>query len=234
MTTKLETPVIAIVGGTGAEGMGLALRWARAGVEVVIGSREAARASDAAADVSGRACEPVRVRGLENAEAVAAADVVVLTVPFSGHAAMLKRLKPAFRPGTVLIDTTVPLASSVGGAATRTLAVWQGSAAQQAAELVPPGVPVAAALHNISATSLSKDGPIDCDVIVCADDEGARQIASELIEKIVGVRAINGGKLENARIVEQLTALLISINMKYKVAGAGFRLTGLPLPDPEQ
>jgi NADPH-dependent F420 reductase len=231
---KTNNPVIAIGGGTGAEGMGLALRWARAGADIVIGSREAQRASDAALEVSKRAGAPARVRGMENAEAVAGADVVVLTVPFSGHAAMLKSLKPAFRPGTVLIDTTVPLASSVGGSATRTLAVWQGSAAQQAAELVPPGVLVAAALHNISATSLNKDGPINCDVIVCADDERARQISSKLIEKIEGVRAINGGKLENARIVEQLTALLISINMKYKVAGAGIRLTGLPIPEPEQ
>jgi 8-hydroxy-5-deazaflavin:NADPH oxidoreductase len=232
--TKSKQPAIAIVGGTGAEGMGLALRWARAGVDIVIGSRETQRASDAATEISTRAGAPVRVRGMENSEAVAVADVVVLTVPFSAHAATLKKLKPALRSGTVLIDTTVPLASSVGGPSTRTLAVWQGSAAQQAAELVPPGVAVAATLHNLSATSLGKGGPVDCDVIVCTDDEGARQVAGELIEKIAGARAINGGKLENARIVEQLTALLITINMKYKVAGAGFRMTGLPIPDPRK
>ena len=210
---------IAIVGGTGPEGAGLARRWARAGLDIIIGSRDAQRAQETAAALG--------VRGAENSAAVAQADVVVLTVPFAGHAALLKKLKPAFRPDAILIDTTVPLAPAVGGAATRTLGVWQGSAAQQAAELVPKGVAVAAAFQNLSAVLLEGEGPVDGDVIVCTDDERARQAASELAELIPGVRALNGGRLENARIVEQITALLITLNTRHKVHTAGLRITGL-------
>jgi NADPH-dependent F420 reductase len=153
---------------------------------------------------------------------------VVLTVPFSGHADILKQLKPAFRPGTILIDTTVPLAAAVGGRPTRTLGVWQGSAAEQAAELVPEEVKVVAAFQNLSHEALETSGPVDCDIIVCSDDAAARKLAGELAEKIPGARAVDGGKLENARIVEQLTALLIGINVRYKTHGAGLRITGLP------
>jgi NADPH-dependent F420 reductase len=130
-----------------------------------------------------------------------------------------------------LIDTTVPLAAAVGGLPTRTLGVWQGSAAQQAAELVPEHVRVAAAFQNVSAGLLNGNGPVDCDVIICTDDERARAVASELAVKIPGVRALNGGNLENARIVEQMTALILTINRKYKVHGVGIRFTGLPMPD---
>jgi len=121
------------------------------------------------------------------------------------------------------------LAATVGGAATRVLGVWQGSAAEQTKELLPDGVSLAAALHNLGAASLSGDAPVECDVLVCSDDEKAKQAASELVAKIPGARALNGGKLENARIVESLTALLIGLNMRYKVHGAGIRFTGLPL-----
>jgi 8-hydroxy-5-deazaflavin:NADPH oxidoreductase len=127
----------------------------------------------------------------------------------------------------------VPLAASVGGRATRTLAIWQGSAAQQSAELVPAGVRVAAAFQNLSAESLNGTGPVDCDVIVCTDDARAREVASELAEKIPGVRALNGGALENARVLEQITALLITLNIKYRVRAAGIRVTGLPAEDSE-
>jgi len=140
----------------------------------------------------------------------------------------LKQLKPAFRVGSVLIDATVPLAATVGGKPTRVLGVWQGSAAQQTAELVPKGVTVVGAYHNVSAELLNAEGPVDCDVIVCSDDDNARGIAAELAEKIPGVRAVDGGKLENARIVEQITALLITINIRHKVHSAGIRITGLP------
>ncbi|HLW43046.1 MAG TPA: hypothetical protein VKS00_01090, partial [Candidatus Acidoferrales bacterium] len=132
--------------------------------------------------------------------------------------------------GAILIDTTVPLAATVGGLPTRTLGVWQGSAAQQAAEMVPEGVSVAAALQNVSSGLLNGDGPVDSDVVVCTDDERARHVTAELVEKIPGLRAINGGRLENARIVEQMTALILSINGKYKVHRTGLRFTGLPIP----
>lgn len=223
---------IAIVGGTGPEGSGLALRWARAGERVIIGSRVLERAQKAAAKVAEGAGPGARVSGAENSAAVAAADVVVLTVPFAGHAALLKQIKPAFRPGTVLIDATVPLAAEVGGRPTRVLGVWQGSAAQQAAELVPEEVGVAAAFQNLSSGWLSSEEPVDCDVIVCSDDARARQVASELAEKIPGVRAVNGGGLENARIVEQLTALLITLNLQSGARHAGLRITGLPPKPP--
>jgi 8-hydroxy-5-deazaflavin:NADPH oxidoreductase len=223
---------IGIVGGTGQEGMGLALRWARAGARILVGSREARRAQDAAAQLVARAGCAVVVEGRANEEAVAGADVVVLTVPFSGRAGLLRQLKPFFRAGTIVIDTTVPLAASVGGSPSRTLGVWQGSAAQEAAELLPKEVAIAAAFHHLSAELLNQPAPVDCDVLICADDERARNIASELVHMIPGARAINGGRLENARTVEQITALLIAINQKYKVHTAGLRVTGLPLPNP--
>ena len=220
---------IAVIGGTGPAGTGLALRWARAGETVIIGSRDAARAQQTAETIRKRAGANAQVSGMENSTACAASDLLVLTVPFEGQAALLKQLKPAIRPGSVLIDATVPLAASVGGRASRTIGVWQGSAAQQTAELVPKGVSVAAAFHNISADVLNSDDneDVDCDVIVCSDDPSATQIAMELARKIAGVRAIDGGKLENARIVEQITALLIGLNIRHKGHG-GIRITGLP------
>ncbi len=218
---------IAILGGTGAQGHGLALRWARAGEAVIIGSRNPGRAEDAARRLADQVGPAARVSGMENSAACAATDLCVLTVPFESQAHLLKQLNPAFKPGTILIDTTVPLAASVGGRPTRVLGVWQGSAAQQAAELVPKGVSVAAAFHNISSDVLGGDGSVDCDAIICSDDENARRVTSDLAIKIPGVRAIDGGKLENARMVEQITALLITINMRYKVHSAGIRITGI-------
>jgi 8-hydroxy-5-deazaflavin:NADPH oxidoreductase len=131
---------------------------------------------------------------MENSAACAAADILVLTVPFEGQATLLKQLKPAIRPGSILIDATVALAAGVGGRASRTLGVWQGSAAQQAAELVPKGVSVAAAFHNLSADLLNGDEALDCDVIVCSDDANAAQLTRRSAAKIPGVRAIDGGK----------------------------------------
>ncbi len=220
---------IGIVGGTGPEGSGLAYRWARAGEHIVIGSRDAQRAVETAARLRARIGDTAQIDGADNAAAIAQCEIVVLTVPFSGQAALLKQLKSAWRAGTIVIDTTVPLAATVGGAATRMLGVWQGSAAEQAKELLPTGVSVAGAFQNLSAEVLSGDEPVDCDILVCSDDEKAMQIAFDLAGKIPGARALNGGKLENARIVESLTALLIGLNVRYKVHGAGIRFTGLPV-----
>jgi NADPH-dependent F420 reductase len=218
---------IAILGGTGPAGMGLALRWARAGETIIIGSRDAQRAQEAAAKIQQNAGTQANVSGLENAAACAAADILMLTVPFEGQATLLKQLKPSISPGSILIDATVPLAAGVGGRASRTLGVWQGSAAQQAAELVPKEVSVVAAFHNVSAELLNGDAPLDCDVIVCSDNPDAAQLTRELAAKIPGVRTIDGGKLENSRIVEQITALLIGLNIRHK-GHAGIRITGLP------
>jgi NADPH-dependent F420 reductase len=218
---------IAIIGGTGPAGTGLALRWARAGETIIIGSRDEQRAQVAAAAIQRKAGNQANVSGMENNLACAAADILMLTVPFEGQATLLKQLRNTITEGSILIDATVPLASAVGGRASRPLGVWQGSAAQQAAELVPKGVSVVAAFHNLSADLLNGDDPVDCDVVVCSDDPDAAQLTRELAAKIPGVRAVDGGKLENARIVEQITALLIAVNIRHK-GHAGIRITGLP------
>jgi 8-hydroxy-5-deazaflavin:NADPH oxidoreductase len=222
-----ESRPIAVLGGTGPAGMGLALRWVRAGEAVIIGSRDAQRATETAEKIKRRAGDSACVSGMENSEACGSAEILVLTVPFESQAALLRQLKPAIRAGSILIDATVALAASVGGRASRTLGVWQGSSVQQAAELVPNNVRVAAAFHNLSAELLNGDDVLDCDVIVCSDDANANQLTRSLAAKIPGVRAIDGGKLENARILEQITALLIGLNIRHKGHG-GIRITGLP------
>lgn len=229
MSSNLATPSrpIAIIGGTGPAGMGLALRWARAGESIIIGSRDEQKAQVAAEAIQRKAGDQARVSGMTNGAACAAADILVLTVPFEGQAGILKQLKPSITEGSILIDATVPLAASVGGRASRPLGVWQGSAAQQTQELVPKQVSVVAAFHNLSADLLNGDAPLDCDVIVCSDDPDAAQLTRELAAKIPGVRAIDGGKLENARLVEQITALLIGLNIRHK-GHSGIRITGLP------
>jgi len=219
---------IAILGGTGPEGSGLAYRWAKAGLEIVIGSRDAVRASETAAQLKSKIGPSARIEGADNASAVSQAQIVVLTVPFTGSAPLLKQLKNSWKPDQTVIDTTVPLAATIGGAATRVIGVWQGSAAEHTRELLPREIPLASALQNLGAELLAGDAPVDCDVLVCSDDEKAKQAATELVEKIPGARALNGGKLENARIVESITALLIGLNIRYKVHSAGIRFTGLP------
>ena len=229
MNSELEVPIrpIAVIGGTGSAGMGLALRWARAGETIIIGSRDEQRAQLAAAAIQLKVGNQANVAGMENSLACAAADILMLTVPFEGQATLLKQLRNSITEGSILIDATVPLASAVGGRASRPLGIWQGSAAQQAAELVPKGISVVAAFHNLSADMLNGDDPLDCDVVVCSDDPDAGQLTRELAAKIPGVRALDGGKLENARIVEQITALLIGLNIRHK-GHAGIRITGLP------
>lgn len=219
---------IAILGGTGAEGLGLANRFARAGEHIIIGSRDAQRARDAAAQLRASIPATPHIDAAENAAAAAEADLAILTVPFSGQTALLKQLKPVWKPGTIVIDTTVPLAASLGGSPSRMLGVWQGSAAQAARELLPREVALAAAFHNLSAELLAGDAPVDCDILVCSDDDSAKRAAIELAQKIRGARAIDAGKLENARIVESITALLIGLNIRHKVHTAGVRFTGLP------
>ncbi|MDX6663408.1 MAG: 8-hydroxy-5-deazaflavin:NADPH oxidoreductase [Solirubrobacterales bacterium] len=226
-----EWPKVSIVGGTGALGYGLALRWARAGVPIVIGSREAGRAGEAAARLRD-AVPGAEIEGLANEEAVRRAEIVFLTVPFRVQSETLNNLREALEPGQLLIDCTVPMAAAVGGKATRSLGVWQGSAAQQAAEMVPEGVSVVAALHTVSAKRLTdEDESLDQDILICGDRKADKARVAQLIELIPGLRAVNAGTLEMARIVEQLTPMLIAINARYK-AHAGLRVTGLPDADP--
>jgi len=225
-----EREPIPIIGGTGALGAGLATRWAQAGVPVVLGSRSAERAEEAAAKV--RAAVPgADVSGLENNEAAKRGEIVFLTVPFRAQSENLNNLREALSPGQILVDCTVPLAAAVSGKATRSLGVWQGSAAQQAQEMVPDGITVVSALHTVGAPTLSDPGAeLGEDVLVCGDRKADKARVARLIELIPGLRAVNAGALEMARIVEQLTPMLISVNTRYK-AHAGIRLTGLPDAD---
>jgi len=220
---------IAVIGGTGDQGFGLVLRWAAAGRRVVIGSRDAARAAEAAQQARqllGPAAP--EIQGVSNPEAAGAASVVALAVPFSAQLATLKAITPALAPGALLVDMTVALEATVGGSAARVLGVWAGSAAEQAAQHVPQGVEVAAAFHNTSAQSLRNlAAPVECDVLVCADRAPTRLAVRPWVEAIPGCRYVDAGRLENARVVEAITALLIGINRRYRVHTAGLRITGI-------
>jgi NADPH-dependent F420 reductase len=165
--------------------------------------------------------------GLENPEAAQRSDVVVLSVPFRNQSENLTNLKTVLGEGQLLIDATVPLAAAVSGKATRMLGVWQGSAAQQAQEMVPDGVRVVSALHTVSAPMLADlDHVLDEDVLVCGNRKADKQVAIELIERIDGLRGVDCGPLDNSRTTESLTALLIGINVRYKTH-AGIKITGL-------
>lgn len=224
---------VAVVGGSGALGSALALRLAAGGVPVRLGSRDAPRAAEATERLVTRLAE-TGIAGAgtitphTNQEAVAAAEVVALCVPFRNHSETFTTLKGHLRPGHVIIDATVPLAAAVSGKATRTLGVWQGSAAQQGAEMAPEGVRIVAALHTVSARTLGDlaHRP-DEDVLLCGDDRADKARVAAIIERIGGLRCVDAGPLEQARIVEQLTAVLIGINVRHK-AHAGIRITGLP------
>ncbi|MEA2335111.1 MAG: 8-hydroxy-5-deazaflavin:NADPH oxidoreductase [Solirubrobacteraceae bacterium] len=228
MSSEAADPV-AIIGASGALGFGLAVRLARAGVPVLIGSRDPDRAAEAVQ----RALAVVpdgAFTACENAEAARGADTIVLSVPFRNHSETLTNLKDALAPGKLVIDATVPLAAAVSGKATRMLGVWQGSAAQQTAEMVPDGVRIVSALHTVSAASLTDlEHPLEQDVLVCGDSREDKRAAARMIERIAGLRCVDCGRLEMSRITESLTALLIGINSRYK-AHAGIRLTGLPDP----
>src|SRR5215208_3776160 len=217
---------IPIIGATGALGWGLAMRLARAGQPVVIGSRSAERAEEAAGRVRDLVPGP-EVEGLVNEEAAQRGPMVFLTVPFRAQSENLNNLRDFLRPGQILVDCTVPTAAAVGGKATRTLGVWQGSAAEQAQERVPEGGTGIATLHTISARALADpEAELGEDILVCGDRKADKARVARIIELIPGLRAVNGGPLEAARIAEQLTSLLIAINARYK-AHAGIRITGL-------
>lgn len=221
---------IAIIGGTGGLGYGLAIRLASAGQEVTIGSRQADRAQ-AAADRVKAALAPaeVTVAGGANADIVREVDAVMVTVPFPGQADTYKALKASVPAGTPVIDCTVPLASEVGGRPTRMLGVWEGSAAQQARSILGREVPIASGFHTIMAGTLeATERSLDQDVLVCGDPD-ARKTAEQVVGFLQGARFVDCGGLETARILESLTALLIGINGRYKLhPGAGIHITGLP------
>jgi 8-hydroxy-5-deazaflavin:NADPH oxidoreductase len=217
---------VCIVGGSGALGFGLALRLGREGVPIVIGSRDAHRAVHAARRAS-EAVPTGSFTGLENPDSVKGCDVVILSVPFRNQSETLTNLRIALQPDQLLVDASVPLAAAISGKATRTLGVWQGSAAQQAQEMAPDGVRVVSAFHTISAAHLSDlDHRLDEDVLICGDRREDKAKLCELVNGIPGLRPVDCGPLEMARILEQLTAMIISINVRNKIR-AGIKITGL-------
>lgn len=219
---------VAVIGGTGDQGFGIVLRLARAGEKVVIGSRVQQKAEDAARRACSILGDDCAVTGLENPKAAAAADIIIMSVPFAAHVDMIKSVAENITPEDIFIDVVVPLSTAVGGGASTALGVWEGSAAQQAVRLLPPKTRIASAFHNVVAEALQDlNHKVDCDIIVCSDSQDTRRTVMELVNKVPGVRAIDGGRLENSRIVEQLTALLIGINIRYKVKDAGIRITGI-------
>lgn len=223
--------VVAVVGGTGAEGSGLALRFAKAGLRVLIGSRNSEKAQAAAREIAAKAGSG-EVTGLTNPDAVSQAAMVILTVPLSAQVETLKSIRANFRPGAILVDATVPLEIAIGGRVSRTVSLWDGSAAQQAARLAPAGVSVVAAFHLLGAEALrSIDQPVDCDALICGDNAEAKAAVSALAKTIPGVRAIDAGPLENARYLENSAALLIALNLRHKVNHSGLRITGLGLSE---
>ena len=219
---------VAVVGGTGAEGFGLALRLARAGHHVVIGSRDAGRGADAGAKASDLA--GATVEGTDNAGAAAAAGgdgVVAITVPFAAQAEIYRSIKDAVPPGAVVLDATSPLATAVGGRPWQVLHPWHGSAAEQAEAILGTEARVVAGLHTIAAEALQAlDHDLDSDVLVCGDDTDAKARVGALLQDIPGLRWVDCGRLEMARVAEPLTALLISINRTYRIKDSGFRIVG--------
>ncbi len=193
-----------------------------------MGSRSPDRAAGAARTIAQTAGRAVRVSGLSNEDAVAQADVVVVTVPFAALIDTLRTVKPKLRSGQILVNVSVPLETAIGGRATRTVGVWSGSAGELAATVVPNTVSVVTAFNNVSAELLKDPSKhVDCDVLVCSDDENAKKIVLDLVKGIVGARGFDAGRLENSRTIEQITALLVGLNIRYKVKSAGLRVTGI-------
>ncbi len=213
---------LAILGGTGKEGAGLALRWARHGYRIIIGSRSAQRAQSRAAEMLAEA-PGSELSGLGNVEAAAAADIVVLSVPYSAHKATLESVREVCA-GKILVDLTVPLLPPQ----IMTVNLPDGQAAAlEAQALLGDSVTVVAAFQNVSAVKLRQlDQSVDCDVLVCADDAAAKAQVIKLVAA-AGMRGIDAGSLKNAVAAESLTPLLLHINRAYRIAGAGIRITGL-------
>jgi NADPH-dependent F420 reductase len=224
MTTE-RLPVLAILGGTGDLGTGLARRWAQAGYEVIIGSRTQDKAEAAVADLrevmAERGVAEISVRALENLAAAEAADIVTLTVPFSHQASTLELVKPALQ-GKILIDVTVPL---VPPKVARVQLPPQGSAGQIAQELLGEEVDVVSAFQNVAAAHLQEGRGLECDVLVCGNKKTARDEVIKLVEA-AGMRGFHAGMINNAAAAEALTSVLITINKQYG-CHAGIKISGL-------
>ena len=225
-TSGTRTRTVAILGGTGNLGRGMAVRLAKAGHRVVIGSRDADRAAASATEVA-QLTGSTEVTGADNGDAADGADVVLVAVPFANQAKTLTGVKDRLRAGQIVLDACVPLGPAIGGRPTQLVGVWHGSAAQQAAALVPEGVAVVSGLHTLSADDLADPNlPLSQDTLICGDRKADKAAVTELLSSIEGLRVVDAGRLEMSRMVEGITPILIGINIRNKVH-SGFRITGL-------
>ena len=219
--SKLFT--IAILGGTGNEGPGLALRWAQAGHHIIIGSRQLEKAARVAQDLNSTLGDQL-IQGMANEDAAQAGDIAVLTVPYSAQNSLLEKLKP-YLQNKILINVNVAMKPPK---VARVYIPPEGSASEQAQIILGPDVKVVAAFQNVGAHALIHlDQPVDCDVLICGNSKSAKAVAIQLAEDL-GTRGIDAGPLVNAKAVEALTSVLIGINIRYKVPGSGIHITGLP------
>ncbi len=212
---------ISVIGGTGNLGFALAWRWARTGHKIIIGSRSLEKAEGAALKLNER-LDSVVVSGMENANATAHTDIVVLTAPFAAHEATLLAIKTQLE-GQILIDTTVPLVPPKVNVVKLPEA---GSVALMTQAIVGDSARVVSAFHNVSASLLNQDTDIDCDILVTSDDAEARQVVIGLVEDL-GLRGLNAGALANSAAAEAMTSLLIHMNKTYKVGHAGIQISGI-------
>jgi NADPH-dependent F420 reductase len=220
-------PVIGILGGTGAEGSGLGLRFALSGAHVLIGSRDPEKARNTALRL--RQIVPSGTfEGAANQDVARQCRMLILTVPLNAQIPTLKSIRESFQPETVLVDATVPLEVSLGGRLSHMVTLWAGSAAEQAARHVPEGVSVVSAFHALSAELLADiHQSVDCDILICGDNAAAKSSVSELAGRIEGARPIDAGPLEQARYAETAGAMLVALNLRHKVKRSGIRITGL-------
>ncbi|MEM5802151.1 MAG: NADPH-dependent F420 reductase [Candidatus Aenigmatarchaeota archaeon] len=217
--------IVSIIGGTGEQGFGIALRLAKAGEKILIGSRDKKRAQEAALKIK-KMVKNADVDGMANKDAAKNGDVIILSVPLHALANILNDIKPYLK-NKIVVDVTNPLAGFLTGDYTKNIQLWEGSAIEFCRNCVKDAKWVKA-LNNIRSVALHDlNKPVDCDVVVCSDHQDAKKVIMELVEKIEGVRAIDGGPLENSRIVEQLTALLLYLEQKNKVPYVGLKFTGI-------
>jgi hypothetical protein len=218
---------ISVIGGTGEEGFGLTLRLAKAGQHVVIGSRSEEKGQTVAAKARELLGGEAAVDGTTNEKASEQGDVVFVTVPFAGQADIYRAIKDHVAEGKIVVDCTSPLANAVGGRAWQVVRPWHGSAVEQAKAILNPKVNIVSAFHTVSGEQLQDiERPMESDVFVCGKDPSAKATVGGLIEQIPNLRWVDAGDLTMSRIVETMTALLISVNRAYKLHDAGFRVTG--------
>ena len=224
----MEINTIAIIGGTGRQGSGLALRLAKKDRTIIIGSRSEEKAVSVTTTMKEKLGEEYQIIGTSNFRAANLANLLILCVPLQAQTNILKSILKTFKEKKILVDVTVPLETSIGGRSNTLIRLWQGSAAQRVASLVPDNVEVVSAFQTLSASALHNlSKSVDSDVIVCSDSDSARETVMALAEEIDGVRALDGGPLSNSSIIEALTPLLIHLNIHYSVKDAGIRVSGI-------